>query len=78
MISVPMNTPFIPQVEQKPEAQDDIETVEMETENTEEEAKDKSGVIKITNISPGANIDQMKILFGFLGTIAELVLYPME
>eukprot|EP00794_Sanderia_malayensis_P008002 gene8002-8861_t len=61
--------------DEKPEIEEDAQSVEMELA---EEAIDKSGVIKITNISPGVKVDQMKILFGFLGNIEEMALYPMD
>ncbi len=65
----------LPEDEQRPEIQDDAQSVEMELAD---EAVEKCGVVKITNISPGVTVDQMKILFGFLGNIQEMALYPME
>lgn len=41
-----------------------------------EESQDLAGVVKVSNISPQANMDQMKKLFGFLGDVQELALYP--
>ena len=35
-----------------------------------------AGVVKVSNISPQANTEQMKKLFGFLGNLQELALYP--
>ena len=82
----PPPPPPPPEQEEKPE--DVMETeVEMETVETvveatpmelAAEAAAKQGMIKITNISPGASVEQMKTLFGFLGPIVELALYPME
>lgn len=40
------------------------------------ENEDKEGLVKVSNISPQATVDQMKKLFGFLGNIQELALYP--
>jgi len=33
-------------------------------------------VIQVTNVAPGATKDQMKTLFGFIGRIDDIVLYP--
>lgn len=35
-------------------------------------------VIQVTNVSPSASSEQMKTLFGFLGKIEELHLFPPE
>ena len=58
----------------KPEdMEEEVEAVPMELSNDNE---DQSGVVKVSNISPQANVEQMKKLFGFLGDIQELALYP--
>ena len=58
----------------EPEATtEDLNEAPMELSN---ESEEKEGVIKVSNISPQANVEQMKKLFGFLGNIQELVLYP--
>jgi sorbitol-specific phosphotransferase system component IIA len=33
-------------------------------------------VIQVTNVAPNATTDQMRILFGFLGEIEDLKLFP--
>ena len=33
-------------------------------------------VVQVTNIAQNATVDQMKILFGFLGEIEEMHLFP--
>nr|XP_006824322.1 PREDICTED: splicing regulatory glutamine/lysine-rich protein 1-like isoform X5 [Saccoglossus kowalevskii] len=35
-------------------------------------------VIQVTNVAPGATLEQMKTLFGFLGDIEEIQLFPQE
>lgn len=35
-------------------------------------------VIQVTNVSPSASSEQMRTLFGFLGKIDELRLFPPE
>uniref|UniRef100_A0A3B3XME0 RRM domain-containing protein n=1 Tax=Poecilia mexicana TaxID=48701 RepID=A0A3B3XME0_9TELE len=35
-------------------------------------------VIQVTNVSPSTTSEQMRILFGFLGTIEELKLFPPD
>uniref|UniRef100_A0A452ITI3 RRM domain-containing protein n=1 Tax=Gopherus agassizii TaxID=38772 RepID=A0A452ITI3_9SAUR len=35
-------------------------------------------VIQVTNVSPSASSEQMRTLFGFLGKIEELRLFPPE
>lgn len=35
-------------------------------------------VCQVTNVSPGATVEQLNILFGFLGEIEELKLFPSE
>jgi len=35
-------------------------------------------VVQITNVSPGATIQQLATLFGFLGTVTDIRLYPSE
>ena len=35
-------------------------------------------VVQITNVSPGATLQQMATLFGFLGTVTDIRLYPTE
>ena len=35
-----------------------------------------SGVVQVTNVSPGASSEQIKTLFTFLGNIEEIELYP--
>ena len=37
-----------------------------------------TSVIQVTNIAPSATNEQMKTLFGYLGTIKEIVIYPNE
>merc|ERR1712179_137914 len=37
-----------------------------------------SKVVQITNVSPGATIQQLATLFGFLGTVTDIRLYPSE
>ena len=37
---------------------------------------DECRVIQVTNVAPTATKDQMKTLFGFIGRIADIVLYP--
>jgi len=37
-----------------------------------------TNVIQITNLSSAVSSDQMRTLFGFLGDIEELRLYPPE
>ena len=38
--------------------------------------KPSTRVIQVTNIAQNATVDQMKTLFGFLGGIEELRLFP--
>lgn len=50
---------------------------------TEEVAKIDEGafsgkVIQITNVSPGATLQQIATLFGFLGTVTDIRMYPTE
>ena len=35
-------------------------------------------VIQITNVSPGATLQQIATLFGFLGTVTDIRMYPTE
>lgn len=35
-------------------------------------------VIQVTNIAPGATKEQMKTLFGYIGSIYECKMYPPE
>ncbi|EDV22544.1 uncharacterized protein TRIADDRAFT_17518, partial [Trichoplax adhaerens] len=35
-------------------------------------------VCQVTNVSPGATVEQLNTLFGFLGEIEELKLFPSE
>lgn len=35
-------------------------------------------VVQVTNVSPSTTSEQMRTLFGFLGTIEELKLFPPE
>lgn len=52
----------------------DMDVVPNELANDIEE--ELAGVVKVSNISPQANTEQMKKLFGFLGNVQELALYP--
>ena len=52
---------------------DSMDIVPDEEANENEEP---AGVVKVSNISPQANLEQMKKLFGFLGDVQELALYP--
>ncbi|XP_057298282.1 serine/arginine-rich splicing factor 11-like isoform X2 [Hydractinia symbiolongicarpus] len=35
-------------------------------------------VVQVTNVSPGATVEQMATLFGFLGTVTDIRLYPLD
>lgn len=37
-----------------------------------------TNVVQVTNVSPSATSEQMRTLFGFLGTVEELKLFPPE
>lgn len=37
-----------------------------------------TSVIQVTNVSPSSTAEQMRILFGFIGTIDELRLFPPD
>ena len=37
-----------------------------------------TNVIQVTNVSPSTTSEQMRTLFGFLGNIEELKLFPPE
>ena len=39
---------------------------------------DECGVIQVTNVAPTATTEQMQTLFGFIGKVLEVVLYPEE
>ena len=64
---------MMPPPEPMQDMDENLEMAPMELSNDNEE---KEGVIKVSNISPQANLEQMKKLFGFLGNVQELVLYP--
>ena len=69
-----MEDPIVmPPPEPMQDMDENLEMAPMELSNDNEE---KEGVIKVSNISPQANLEQMKKLFGFLGNVQELVLYP--
>ena len=53
------------------------------TNGVKEEVKAEEGafsgkVIQITNVSPGATLQQIATLFGFLGTVTDIRMYPTE
>uniref|UniRef100_A0AAY4A1I8 RRM domain-containing protein n=1 Tax=Denticeps clupeoides TaxID=299321 RepID=A0AAY4A1I8_9TELE len=37
-----------------------------------------TNVIQVTNVSPGSTSEQMRTLFGFLGTVEEMKLFPPD
>uniref|UniRef100_A0A4W5RLL5 RRM domain-containing protein n=1 Tax=Hucho hucho TaxID=62062 RepID=A0A4W5RLL5_9TELE len=37
-----------------------------------------TNVVQVTNVSPSTTSEQMRMLFGFLGTIEELKLFPPD
>ncbi|XP_065680393.1 probable splicing factor, arginine/serine-rich 7 isoform X7 [Hydra vulgaris] len=43
-----------------------------------EESSFTGKVVQITNVSPGATLQQMATLFGFLGTVTDIRLYPSD
>jgi len=48
-------------------------------ENGSSDSPDPSGkVIQVTNVSPGATLQQLATLFGFLGTVTDIRLYPSD
>lgn len=52
-------------------------TIEVIGDSDSEDMSD-TRVIQITNIAPSASKDQMRTLFGYLGRIEEIKLYPEE
>ena len=59
------------------------QTVEPATNGVYEELKPDPNafcgkVIQITNVSPGATLQQMATLFGFIGTVTDIRMYPLE
>ena len=52
------------------------DNMDVESNDCAEESQEVAGVVKVSNISPQATMDQMKKLFGFLGDVQELALYP--
>ena len=76
-ITTEMETAVYMEQEEAPmnEMGENLEAAPMELANDIEE---KAGVIKVSNISPQANVEQMTKLFGFLGNVLELALYPKE
>ena len=56
---------------------------EVESSNALDASTDFNGsevtrVCQVTNVSPGATVEQLNLLFGFLGEIEELKLFPSE
>jgi len=54
-----------------------IKVEEEEVAKIDEEAF-SGKVIQITNVSPGATLQQIATLFGFLGTVTDIRMYPTE
>lgn len=40
--------------------------------------KVKNGIVQITNVSPSATSDQLRTLFGHVGVLDEVVVYPSD
>lgn len=54
-------------------------TETVENGNGKSESPDPSGkVIQVTNVSPGATLQQLATLFGFLGTVTDIRMYPSK
>lgn len=47
-------------------------------ENTNDEKEYSGKIVQITNVSPGTTIQQIATLFGFLGTVTDIRMYPSD
>lgn len=75
---VPESVPPISALEETSESGFAI-SMNTETTDVPQRSKEFNGkVVQITNVSPQATLQQMATLFGFLGTVTDISLYPTE
>jgi len=76
-MSPSVDTEIQPEVKSEP-TEESGTVVTNGTAKVEDDLAFSGKVVQITNVSPGTNLQQIATLFGFLGTVTDIRMYPSE